>query len=216
MIFCVMYLFSCMSTSGTFIIVSSHAHTESTVLATDPPLRHWAGLSCTHGEHRKPSGVTSSDLSRYPPHMMQGIAQAILLHTQPTSSPSPHEDRAHSLQSSVVGATGDSKDRPTTTPTSRIQALLDPMVLVRLGFKVRPLRDGGGKPSPGRQPPPLPSALVDLGRKIQELAAPWTTQVFASIHKQEKVHPFPGELLQQVRALICPASSSSCSPGQPF
>ena len=57
-------------------------------------------------EHRKPSGVTSSDLSRHPPHTMQGIAQAVLVHTQSTSSPSPHEDRAYSLQSSVVGAWG--------------------------------------------------------------------------------------------------------------
>ena len=101
----------------------------------------------------------------------------------------------------------------------RIQALLDPTVLVRLRFKVRPLRDGGGKPSPGRQPPRLrkpPSVLVDLGKKIQALAGPWTTQVFDSIHKQEKAHPFPEDLLQKVRALICPTSSSSCSPGQPF
>ena len=75
------------------------------------------------------------------------------------------------------------------------------------GFKVRPLRDGKGKPSPGRQPPPLrkpPSVLADLGKKTQALAAPWTTQVFDSIHKQEKVHPFPEDLLQKVRALICP------------
>ena len=84
---------------------------------------------------------------------------------------------------------------------------------------MRPLRDGGGKPSPGRQPPPLrkpPSALVDLGKKIQTLASPWTSKVFDSIHKQEKAHPFREDLLQQVRALICPTSPSSCSPGQPF
>ena len=151
--------------------------------------------------------------------MMQGLAQFIVTHTASTLRSPPLEDRAHSLQSSVVGTTEDVKDRPTTTPTSRIQALLDPTVLVRLGFKVRPLRDGGGKPSPGRQPPPLrkpPSVLVDLGKKIQALAVPWTTQVFDSIHKQEKAHPFPEDLLQKVRALIGPASTSSCSPGQPF
>ncbi len=48
---------------------------KSTVLATDLPLRHWDGMSCTHGAHQKPSGVTSGDLSRYPPMMMQGLAQ---------------------------------------------------------------------------------------------------------------------------------------------
>ena len=105
---------------------------KSTVLATDLPLRHWAGMSCTHGTHKKPSGVTSGDLSRYPPLMMQGLAQAIWTHLQSNVQPPPQEDRAHSLQSSVVGATEETKDRPTTTPTSRIQALLDPTVLVRL------------------------------------------------------------------------------------
>ena len=231
---------------------------KSTVLATDLPLRHWTGMTCTHGSHQKPSGVTSSDLSRYPPMMMRGLAQSIVTHTSSQFGPPPIEDSAHSLQSSGVGTpeepmggltttttprlqalpvpppTEDSahslqssgvvtpvevKDRPTSTPTSRIQALLDPTVLVRLGFKVRPLRDGGGKPSPGRQPPPLrkpPPVLVELGKKILALASPWSTKVFDSIHKQEKVHPFPEDLLTNVRALICPASDSSCSPGQPF
>ena len=231
---------------------------KSTVLATDLPLRHWTGMTCTHGSHQKPSGVTSSDLSRYPPMMMRGLAQSIVTHTSSQFGPPPSEDSAHSLQSSGVGTpeepmggltttttprlqalpvpppTEDSahslqssgvvtpvevKDRPTSTPTSRIQALLDPTVLVRLGFKVRPLRDGGGKPSPGRQPPPLrkpPPVLVELGKKILALASPWSTKVFDSIHKQEKVHPFPEDLLTNVRALICPASDSSCSPGQPF
>ncbi len=52
---------------------------KSTVLPTNLPLRHWAGLSCTHGLHEKPSGD--------PPLMMQGIAKAIKVHTrtiQPT------------------------------------------------------------------------------------------------------------------------------------
>ena len=107
---------------------------------------------------------------------------------QALPDPTPTEDRAHSLQSSGVGIPVEVKDRPTSTPTSRIQALLDPTVLVCLGFKVRPLRDGGGKPSPGRQPPPLrkpPPVLVELGKKILALASPWSTKVFDSIHKQE-------------------------------
>ena len=66
---------------------------------------------------------------------------------QALPDPTPTDDRAHSLQSSGVGIPVEVKDRPTSTPTSRIQALLDPTVLVRLGFKVRPLRDGGGKPT---------------------------------------------------------------------
>ena len=42
-------------------------------------------------------------------------------------------------------------DRPTSLPLShRISH-----VVVQLGFRTRPLRDGGGKPSPGRLVPPL-------------------------------------------------------------
>ena len=150
---------------------------------------------------------------------MGGLTTTTTPRLQALPVPPPTEDSAHSLQSSGVVTPVEVKDRPTSTPTSRIQALLDPTVLVRLGFKVRPLRDGGGKPSPGRQPPPLrkpPPVLVELGKKILALASPWSTKVFDSIHKQEKVHPFPEDLLTNVRALICPASDSSCSPGQPF
>ena len=75
---------------------------KSTVLATDLPLRHWTGMTCTHGSHQKPSGVTSSDLSRYPPMMMRGLAQSIVTHTSSQFGP-PSEDSAHSLQSSGVG-----------------------------------------------------------------------------------------------------------------
>ena len=99
---------------------------KSTVLATDLPLRHWAGMTCTHGSHQKPSGVTSGDLSRYPPMMMRGLAQSILTHTAFHFGPPPIEDRAHSLQSSGVGTPEEAKGSPTTTPISRLQALLDP------------------------------------------------------------------------------------------
>ncbi len=41
---------------------------KSTVLATDLPLRHWAGLSCTHGRgsHRVTLADTHSTSSGYP------------------------------------------------------------------------------------------------------------------------------------------------------
>ena len=48
---------------------------KSTVIATGLPLRHWDGLACDHGVHRKPTGVTSGDLSRYPPQMMHAFPQ---------------------------------------------------------------------------------------------------------------------------------------------
>ena len=108
----------------------------------------------------------------------------------------PLEVRANSLQ-----PTGGAEvvDRPSTTPVSRLQALLDPTVMVRLGFKVRPLRDGGGKPSPGRSPPPLRKpapSLVELGKKILQLATNVVDKVIESIHRQDKHHPFPPDLLE--------------------
>ena len=86
-------------------------------------------------------------------------------------------------------------DRPSTTPVSRLQSLLDPTVMVRLGFKVRPLRDGGGKPSPGRSPPPLRKpvpSLVELGKKRIGLANNVVDKVLESIHRQDKHHEYPG------------------------
>ena len=121
---------------------------KSTVLATDLPLHHWQGLHCSHEKHERAPGMNSSDLSQYPPEMMQGTSRAILQHIATDRPQPPLEVRAHSLQ-----PTGGVPvlDRPSTTPVSRLQSLLDPTVMVRL----RPLRDGGGKPSPGRSPPPL-------------------------------------------------------------
>ena len=110
-------------------------------------------------------------------------------------------------------------DRPSTTPVSRLQALLDPTVMVRLGFKVRPLRDGGGKPSPGRSPPPLRKpapSLVELGKKILQLATNVVDKVIESIHRQDKHHPFPPDLLEQVRSLVPGSNQDTPFDGQPF
>ena len=146
------------------------AAVKSTVLATDLPLHHWQGLHCTHEKHERAPGMNSSDLSRYPPEMMQGLSTAIMQHIAMKGSEPPLEVRADSLQPTGGGPAPEVVDRPSTTPVSRLQALLDPTVMVRLGFKVRPLRDGGGKPSPGRSPPPLRKpapSLVDLGKKTR-------------------------------------------------
>ena len=44
-------------------------------------------------------------------------------------------------------------DRPTVVPRAGMVDLRDPVVQLNLAFKMRPLRDGGGKPSMGRLPP---------------------------------------------------------------
>ena len=149
--------------------------------------------------------MNSSDLSRYPPEMMQGLGTAIIQHIAMEGSEPPLEVRAHSLQPTGEVPVPKVVDRPSTTPVSRLQSLLDPTVMVRLGFKVRPLRDGGGKPSPGRSPPPLRKpapSLVDLGKKILGLATSVVDKVLESIHRQDKHHPFPLDLLAQVRSLV--------------
>ena len=45
---------------------------KSTTLSTDLPLHHWHDLRCNHGL----TPDNSSDLSRYPEQMMQGLAAA--------------------------------------------------------------------------------------------------------------------------------------------
>ena len=88
-----------------------------------------------------------------------------------------------------------------------------------IGFKVRPLRDGGGKPSPGRSPPPLRKpapSLVDLGKKILGLATSVVDKVLESIHRQDKHHPFPPALLAQVRSLVPGSHQDTPFDGQPF
>ena len=51
---------------------------KSTTFSTDLPLHHWQGLQCNHGEHTRSPTMTSSDLSRYPPTLMTGLAAAII------------------------------------------------------------------------------------------------------------------------------------------
>lgn len=49
---------------------------KPTTLATNMPLHHWRDLRCDHGPHQRSKDRKSSDLSRYPPQMMMGVAMA--------------------------------------------------------------------------------------------------------------------------------------------
>ena len=51
-------------------------------------------------------------------------------------------------------------DRPECLPAFRVPHLTDRVAIVQLGFRSRPLRDGGGKPSPVRLNPPFPHWLL--------------------------------------------------------
>ena len=103
--------------------------------------------------------MKSSDLSRYPPPMMIGLAEAIS--NDLVRKPVPQLTLVHRDPVS---------DRPSSLPLAHRVSLMDENLVVQLGFRT-PLRDGGGKLSPGRLPPPLrkTSPLAQLGTKIQAL-----------------------------------------------
>ena len=50
---------------------------KSTTLSSDLDICCWDGLKCNHPDHILPEDMKSSDLSRYPPPMMLGLAGAI-------------------------------------------------------------------------------------------------------------------------------------------
>ena len=50
---------------------------KSTTLSSDLDICCWDGLKCNHPNHVLPEDMKSSDLSRYPPPMMLGLAGAI-------------------------------------------------------------------------------------------------------------------------------------------
>ena len=80
--------------------------------------------------------------------MMMGLVQAISASPGKGGLPpievQPHE-RTDRSSSSI--------------PLSQSMTMADHPIIVQPGFKTRPLRDGGGKPSPGRRPPPVRSTF---------------------------------------------------------
>ena len=150
--------------------------------------------------------MKSSDLSRYPPPMMLGLAGAISKKLRDigkfSSKPTISWDTSAPTNPRVVHRDPVS-DRPSSLPLAHRVSLMDENLVVQLGFRTRPLRDGGGKPSPGKLPPPLrrTSCLAQLGAKIQHLTDPISQAVRMSISCGEKHHPFSDSLLHQIREL---------------
>ena len=85
------------------------------------------------------------------------------------------------------------------------------------GFKVRPLRDGGGKTSPGRLPPHrrTEAHASGLGDFIKRKALPLVPDFLASTASGAKQHPFPDSVLQEIRNFVLPQHSQP-DAGQPF
>ena len=109
-------------------------------------------------------------------------------------------------------------DRPECLPAFRVPSLIDRVAIVQLGFRSRPLRDGGGKPSPGRLNPPFRriSPLATLGALIMTLARPWIDKVRMSLASGATTHPFQEADLEELRAILGPRHLHERCPGQPF
>ena len=115
-------------------------------------------------------------------------------------------------------------DRSSSVPFSQAMRLGDDPIIVQSGFKTRPLRDGGGKPSAGRRLPPLrpQSKIAHIGDSIAPLAQSCAQEVQISINRGDRKHPFPPELLQRTRQHIAQAiglnlyTTEEVAPGQPF
>ena len=175
---------------------------KATCLSSDLAIQCWDGLSCNHPPHKLPEDMQSSDLSRYPPPMMQGLAgaisQALSDIGQEVSKPTANWTHQHPSANDElpfrqqVRHMDHGVDRPTSLPLAHRISLIDEHVVVQLGFRTRPLRDGGGKPSPGRLVPPLRKnmGITSLGSQIIDITSEFNQAVQMSISCGEKNHPF--------------------------
>ena len=96
-------------------------------------------------------------------------------------------------------------DRPLVEPLANDIHLFDDIVMLHVAFKSRPLRDGGGKPSPGRLAPPRRAPVL-----------PMVPQTIWSAQCGEKEHPFPEELLNTIRTTLGSPPNAQPPPGQPL
>ena len=91
------------------------------------------------------------------------------------------------------------------------------VMYLQMAFKQRPLRDGGGKPSLGRLAPwtrPLSKAAA-MGAKICVLTSPWRDKLQESLSLGDGSHPFPEDLLEDIREILAPGAGRPAE-GQPF
>ena len=195
---------------------------KATCLSSDLAIQCWDGLSCNHPPHKLPEDMQSSDLSRYPPPMMQGLAgaisQALSDIGQEVSKPTANWTHQHPSANDElpfrqqVRHMDHGVDRPTSLPLAHRISLMDEHVVVQLGFRTRPLRDGGGKPSPGRLVPPLRknTGITSLGSQIIDITSEFNQAVQMSISCGEKNHPFSDVALRE------PHQKVALPKGNPF
>ncbi|CAE7604154.1 MKK3 [Symbiodinium sp. CCMP2592] len=158
----------------------------------------WDGLRCRHPDH--PVWWSSSDLARWGWQINLELATSLLAFF----STSGDTDGDRSIASALA---------PVTAST----------LIVRLGHRSRPLRDGGGKPLCGRLKPEdrCKCKLAWLGQWIEETL---TSGTVATGLDQARGCPWPDQWVADLRQQLASRLSSrlhrpvsaEVSPGQPF
>jgi len=168
---------------------------KTTTLATNLDLLHLDKRFCDSG-HVHGGVKSSSELSRYPHQMMEELSRALVKEISPDA----------------FGSEQRRPDRPLVTHHD-MQDWLSPQIQVQLGPKMRPLRDGGGIPSPGRVTPPHRTwhpihlkgkVILDMMKTHEEVQFPCESCPFSSM------------TLQTIRDVLVPGGLHHVEPGQPF
>ena len=169
--------------------------------------RKYDGWMCEHDQHKYTG--TTSELSRWGWDMNIAIATGLQTHLQWLKDYHPdtqlHTDRPHDLAT-----------HPTTS---------QPELMVSIGHKQRPLRDGGGKPSPGRLPPNARKRppLATLGATLLAMAGQPQHTATALAIKQSQLTSTPESLsglhlrhIQQHIQQYTHCNNIEVTAGQPF
>ena len=174
-----------------------------------PGIRKLQDLSCNHNQHESQTNA-SQELARWAKGLNQAVARA-LVRTLP--------NLAHWTNAADSDRNIDKIATPTSQPQNDIH--------VQIGHKSRPLRDGGGKPSPGRRHPmqrthplralgqALTLGTVAGSSELQPDQRPPTDAMAAGLCKQ---YPYDDNTAQWYKQTICNYCNSTdhIEPGQPF
>ena len=176
---------------------------KTTSLATNLHLNHWNGLFCTSESHVQ-SVDWSSSLSRYPPQMMQGLAKAIRAKLQLPMALIPDHKLVVDADTDQLPRALNTSDRPEVLTWHHTSNLDENPVRVQVGFRFRPLRDGGGKPSPGIKPPHKrpTSKISHKGADILRLIQPWLPSLAQRLDSTSKEEMFTESQLEELRRTL--------------
>jgi hypothetical protein len=156
---------------------------KSTTLSTDLDLHHWADMRCQHPEQPRLADIISSDLSRYPWKMMQGLAQAIAtrakdtlitatLGVSPLGSTYP-VPKIPSTQTPTEPPRGEYKppmDHQVLPTTPKDQDTTEPRAVTGSRFSTHTLgtRDAAPRRAPTAPTTQVPTVLSEMGAMCQQ------------------------------------------------